>query len=133
METPHRVSIGSKKMGKATQDGRVYMNLRVWEWTRDTLRRCCALQQELDEGSETWSRRPPNGLAAKVLERALESNADRLERECERRRGDMPSDWRENVEAREDRWRRTALGETESEVPQFRSPPPQFGPSIDED
>ena len=87
----------------------------------------------MEEGAETWSRRPPNGLAAKVLDKALERYSEFLERDCERRRGDMKTDWRESVESREDRWRRTALGETDSETPLSRSPPPQIGPAIDED
>ncbi len=117
---------------RATNDGRVYMNLRAWAWTRDTLRRCCALQQELDKGSEDRSRRPPNRLAANVVDRALDRYAEQLERACERRRGGDPrDDWRESVEAREGRWRRTALGETEVRDQQFHEPPPQIGPTID--
>jgi hypothetical protein len=110
------------------------MNLRAWPWTRDALRRCCALQTELDEGAESWSRRPPNGLAARVLDSALEQYAAKLERSCERQRGGMRRDWKESVEAREERWRITASGEGPStrDKPQHRSPPPQIEPAFDE-
>ena len=120
-------------MGKATNDGRVFMNLRAWDWTRETLRRCCALQQELDDESDHRSRRPPNCLAANVVDRALDQHANRLEEICEFRHGGSDTDWRKSVEARENRWRRTALGETDSEDPQFHSPPPQALPTLDED
>ena len=120
-------------MGIKTRDGRIQASWRIWPWTRDTLRRCCALQVEMEEGAETWSRRPPNCLSADVMGKALERYSDHLERECERRRGGMKTDWRKSVESREDGWRRTALGETDSETPLSRSPPPQIGPAIDED
>ena len=119
-------------MGNATNDGRVYMNQRVWKSTRETLRRCCVLRQELDEGMEQDSWRPPNRLSADVLEEALDRYAEHLESLCKRRFDGTRSDWRLSITDRENRWRRTALGETEAKIPQSQSPPPQAGPTIDE-
>ena len=45
----------------------------------------------------------------------------------------MKYGWRESVESRKTRSRRTALGETIEEPLRFQSPPPQAGPTIDGD
>lgn len=120
-------------MGKATQDGRVYMNLRAWPWTRDTLRRCCALQQELNVGCEDWTKRPPNGLAAQVLDQALERHEAFLERACERDRSGMSVSWRKSAENRELRWAQAvSKGHTpHSEPTAPNGPLPQLEGSFD--
>lgn len=118
---------------KATRDGRVHLSFRAYPWIREVIRHCCVLQQELDKGCGHTSGRPPNGLSAEVIGNAMDRHAEYLESRCERRHGGEETDWRESVEAREARWRRTALGEVVADASQFHSPPPQALPTVDED
>jgi len=130
MEAPIRAHLTATRsryhwaVGNATLDGREWLNLRAWPRTRERLRRCCALYQERQAGDETSSRRPPNGLSARLLDRALAKLVDELEDACERERGGRGEDWRRSVAEREHRWKATATGVIETITPPHRTTKP---------